>query len=464
MQRTASGVAAQGVISSRALELAGPQSADGTGNPSGYVPCTYVAPVTGIYQVAFYGPAGPDANGNGGPTGDINLGSANDFSTAQGSSISAWDLTVRSGRRQRDRPDAAGSSPTRWPSSRLATDGRSSSSLYVTTDDGYRYRVDTNGLDPNGFIMFGSRTGFLDPDGSAARPRRDRQRRWRGDERPRRRHADRSRRSSRSPSRRSPRLTLAALGHPDDADAAGDLRPVLLGQHRGQQQHGLRWRHVPLHRERRRHLRDRRVRATGSTSTPATRATRSCSVSATAGANDVTWDGLDNSGAPFPAGSSYQFTLGVHAGEYHFPELDAESSTLGGPTFTLLNPPGGNCPFGRSSCTTAFYDDRGYTTSAGDARRYAGCPALRHEPADHEPLRPADRLRQLERPAGLRHRHRRQHQRLVHRCLRRRQGSGHLDLLPEQPDEQHAQHPDQRADAAPRRADDTRHRRLGLDA
>ena len=38
-----------------------------------------------------------------------------------------------------------------------------------------------------------------------------------------------------------------------------------------------------------------------------------------------------------PAGTNYPFTLGLHAGEYHFPELDAESSTLGEPTtFTLL--------------------------------------------------------------------------------------------------------------------------------
>jgi hypothetical protein len=60
-QRAASGVAAQGRITSRALELAGPQSADGLGNTGGYVPCTYSAPTTGIYQVAFYGTAGPNA-------------------------------------------------------------------------------------------------------------------------------------------------------------------------------------------------------------------------------------------------------------------------------------------------------------------------------------------------------------------------------------------------------------------
>ena len=45
-QRTASGVAAQGMITSRAQELAGPQAVSGGGNPTGYVPCSYVAPST----------------------------------------------------------------------------------------------------------------------------------------------------------------------------------------------------------------------------------------------------------------------------------------------------------------------------------------------------------------------------------------------------------------------------------
>ena len=53
----------------------------------------------------------------------------------------------------------------------------------------------------------------------------------------------------------------------------------------------------------------------------------------------------------------------LHAGEYHFPLLDAENSRLGGPTITLLNPPGGTCPF--ASCSSAVFDDRGYETSTG---------------------------------------------------------------------------------------------------
>lgn len=81
---------------------------------------------------------------------------------------------------------------------------------------------------------------------------------------------------------------------------------------------------------------------------------------------NVSWDGLDNSGAQFPVGTNYPVKLIVRAGEYHFPLLDAENSQ-GGPRYVLTNPPGG-CPTfngGAPSCTTAFYDDRGYTTSGG---------------------------------------------------------------------------------------------------
>jgi uncharacterized repeat protein (TIGR01451 family) len=80
------------------------------------------------------------------------------------------------------------------------------------------------------------------------------------------------------------------------------------------------------------------------------------------GSQTLHWDGLDNSGAAFPPGTGFQYKITLHAGEYHFPLLDVENSA-GGPSLTLLNPPGGTCPL--ASCSTAFYDHRGYRTSAG---------------------------------------------------------------------------------------------------
>ena len=92
-----------------------------------------------------------------------------------------------------------------------------------------------------------------------------------------------------------------------------------------------------------------------------------------AGAQSVVWDGKDNSGADFPVGTNFAVRSSLHAGEYHFPLIDAENSTRGGPTFTLLNPPGGVCPFG-GSCTTAFFDDRGYTTVGPNAATVGPAP------------------------------------------------------------------------------------------
>ncbi|MDZ7703732.1 MAG: hypothetical protein U5L04_04510 [Trueperaceae bacterium] len=62
------------------------------------------------------------------------------------------------------------------------------------------------------------------------------------------------------------------------------------------------------------------------------------------GLKTVDWDGKDNSGANFPAKEDYPARIRVHAGEYHFPYGDVENARSGGPTYTLLNPPGGVCP------------------------------------------------------------------------------------------------------------------------
>ena len=99
-QRTASAIAAQGMITTRAEELAGPQAVCGGGNPSGYVPCSYVAPSTGLYNVVFYGPAGDGGSADGTVAADVNLTNANDFNANQGTSVAAWDLTVRSSRHE----------------------------------------------------------------------------------------------------------------------------------------------------------------------------------------------------------------------------------------------------------------------------------------------------------------------------------------------------------------------------
>ncbi|MEO1134702.1 MAG: DUF11 domain-containing protein, partial [Cyanobacteria bacterium J06639_1] len=62
-----------GRITSRAQELAGPRSADGTGNLTGYTPCVYTAPGEGIYSIIFTGPNGLNNNANGVIAADVGL-------------------------------------------------------------------------------------------------------------------------------------------------------------------------------------------------------------------------------------------------------------------------------------------------------------------------------------------------------------------------------------------------------
>ena len=59
-----------GQIKSRAQELSGPKSADGSaeGSTNCYAPAYYVAPEDGIYSVVFYGPIGANGSGQGGPS------------------------------------------------------------------------------------------------------------------------------------------------------------------------------------------------------------------------------------------------------------------------------------------------------------------------------------------------------------------------------------------------------------
>ena len=86
-----------------------------------------------------------------------------------------------------------------------------------------------------------------------------------------------------------------------------------------------------------------------------------------AGTQTANWDGKDNVGAFFPVGS-YQVHASFHGGEYHFPMIDVENDTQGGPSITLLNPPGpglGVCPPLTGGCSAGFYDDRAYMTLNG---------------------------------------------------------------------------------------------------
>jgi len=351
----------RGKIVSRTEELAGPKAISGGGNPSGYVPCYYQAPATGVYAVAMYGTAGPISNTDGGVTGEINLSSSSNFDTTQGSSVAAWDVTVRDSD-QTSTTNLTGRLFTDYLALFTAGNGRPvTSTVYPVTTDGYRYRVALNGLDPNGFVTYGNSAGFYNSDGQTPLY-----------------HdvigQDGSVSSPDGNVKFAPptyplffstpdSATLTSLGIPvtptvpvvsavDFTGNAGGNSSVIGAGGTFTYTSNITGTYQII------------ISRSGDfdPTNPANRVLRGIR---SAGAQTVTWDGKDNSGVNFPVGTNYPISATVHAGEYHFPLLDAENSTKGGPSFTLLNPPNGVCPFGNIKCSTAFYDDRGYKTLDG---------------------------------------------------------------------------------------------------
>ena len=370
-QRASSGVGGQGRITSRAQELAGPQAADGSGNLTGYIPCSYTAPATGIYGVVFYGPSGDGSSADGGVTGDITLASAADFNATQGSSVAAWDLTVRS--TVSSTTDITGRLFTKALVAFTANNGRPINvSLEVVTLDGFRYRTSTRGLDPNGFAFFGNQLGFLDGDGTSPLD-----------------HDAYGTTNSSELTGLAGGVTLSPpeypifFGAPADATltalgiALTPVSPVLgtlsfAGNLTGSTSSVGAGGSFSFNANKG-GVYELVISRDGVNFDPGASQNRVLRGVATAGANTVTWDGKDNGGTDFPVGVGYAVHASLHAGEYHFPLLDAENSTLGGPTFTLLNPPGGVCPFG-GVCTTAFFDDRGYRTDGPGAATVGALP------------------------------------------------------------------------------------------
>lgn len=356
---TQRGTTARGRITSRVLELAGPQSVTGGGNPTGYLPCSYIAPSTGVYDVVIYGTSGNNFASTGTPTGEIDLINAGNFTAAnQGTSISAWDVTVRNN--ATSTTDINGRLFTYYLSLFTGGNGRPiNSSVFPVTTDGYRYRTDLRGLDPNGFVVYGNQRGFLDSDGQTPLYHD-----VLGD--------------SAQINNLQGGTNLALPQYPlffnqADTTVVSSLsiplipilpsltNPVFSGTVSG----------------------NNSVQNTGGTfafsnnvtgsyilvisrdglnfdpTNPNNRLLRGSLT--TTGSQSISWDGRDNSGTFFPVGQNYQVRLRLTAGEYHFPLLDAENSTQGGPTFNLLN---ATNPLGNS---VGFYDDRGYRTIGGTA-------------------------------------------------------------------------------------------------
>ena len=369
-QRTASGSVTQRVISSRAQELAGPDTVP----PSvagAYNPCFYAAASTGVYYIGFFGPDGPAGNADGAVSADVALSSAGDFSLAQGTSVAAWDVTVRSALTSAS--DLTGRLFTYYPALFTGANGRPVyAGFYAVTLDGYRYKIDLRGMDPNGWISYGNQVGFFDSDGTSPI------------------YHDAVAANSGSPGQLTTiqgnvsfqlptfplffeapaAATVAALGIP-----ATPIAPVISGVSFGGNQGGntttVSSGGTFTYTSNVSGVYDFTISRDGVNFDPTLPANRRLRGIKPAGTQSVAWDGKDNSSTPFPVGT-YTFHSTVHGGEYHFPFIDVENDTAGGPTITLLNPPGGTCPPWAGGCRGGFYDDRVYQTVGGTVVQAGG--------------------------------------------------------------------------------------------
>jgi uncharacterized repeat protein (TIGR01451 family) len=374
---------AQGQITSRAEELAGPDTIPAGGVVGGYVPCHYTAPSTGVYDIAFVGPDGLASAADGTVAADVALTDPNDFSAAQGTSIAAWDATVRSGLVSAS--DITGRVFSYYLALFTAGNGLPVfPTVYPITRDGYRYQVDLRGMDPNGWLVYGNQLGFFDSDGSTPLYR------------------DAVAENSGSPGQLTSiqggvtfqRPSFPLFFEPPSAAAIAGLgipaaptAPIMsalsfagnLGGNTSLVNNGGTFHYVSNVAG----VYNIVISIDGINFDPTSPTNRSLrGVALAAGAHTVSWDGRDNSGNFFPVGS-YQVHASFHGGEYHFPMIDVENDTQGGPSITLLNPPSGTCPALTGGCTTGFYDDRAYRTLSGvvvDSGNTVGNPLCGNNP------------------------------------------------------------------------------------
>lgn len=348
-----------GRFRSRAAELAGPNSADGTATvTNGYNPCGYQAPVTGIYGVLF-----TTASGGSGPNGRV------DQVAQSNNSVAGWEVAVRDSASSLS--DLNGRVHTYAFLGFTGGNNRPVfSTLYYVTEDGYRYRQDLRGLDPNGYALYANTFGFLDDNDPLYKSLRG---------------------NNANVSNLPPGVTTQPAEYPiffsdisPGAAAEAEALRVLAALNIPAVPPSPQISNVGFSGSLGGVVTATGVGGTFSFSTtdtvsyqiiisrdgvdfdPANPLNRMLTGIAYSGAHQVTWDGLDNNLQPFPARAApYSYRAFGRNGEVHFPIIDAENNgnaTIagGGPTITRLN--GTN-----AGDRTVFFDDRGYVTSSGAA-------------------------------------------------------------------------------------------------
>lgn len=354
-----------GQLNTRAQELAGPHSADGSATvTNGFAPCAYRVPATGIYGVQFT----PATSGNTNLNADI-------FNPLPSTTtVAAWDVTVRTSASSLANVDGR-----LFTYAWVGFTGVNNRPVYSRHDyvtlDGYRYSQALAGLDPNGFALYANRLGFLDNGQplykgvrgsdslvtnlaaglSAQRPEFPIFFNSIAPSAPHAAEVDKVLTALQIPLTPQPpslsEVTFTgrspSVGQRTLSGAGGTFRLSITGATTFQ---------IVVSRD-------------GVDFSPANTANAVITGIAAAGTQDVPWDGNDAAGSPFPASAApYAYRAFARAGEIHLPMIDTENngngtsastaSFGGGPTITKLNGP-------QAGGTTVYFDDRGYVTQSG---------------------------------------------------------------------------------------------------
>jgi len=358
-----------GNIANRAAELAGPQP---SANANAFTPCEYIVPPggSGVYHVIMMG-----IGGSTNPDGSVDF-----VGDTTKDSNRAWDVTVREvvGGVIQD-ADISSRLFANYLAMFTGNNGRRlNSRIYLMSLDGYLYQSDFNGLDPNGFVLYGNQLGFLDDDGVTPLYRNV-------VAAPETGGAGQLRQLAGGVGMQRPQFPIFfnddrpellrvvnQLGIPTNPVApvvnnlsftgdSGNTSVIGRGGEFSFEVNVTGTYELVISRN-----------ITSPNYDPTVPENRVLRGTATVGTNTINWDGVDNSGNLFPTGAGYSYRLQLRAGELHFPLLDAENSVNGGPSYTLINPPDvtgdgvGDCPDFPAGCSTAFYDDRGYVTASGN--------------------------------------------------------------------------------------------------
>ena len=320
-------IAAQGQITSRALELAGPQAVTGGGNPGGYVPCHYTAPATGIYSRRLLRTERRrrrHRRRHARRHQPRRREQLQRVATRDGRGVG------RDGPRQRHLDHRYRRSRLHDCAGRVDGGERSSAQHHVLRHDARRIRLP--GADPR---PRPERIRALREPAGLPRRRRHRS------ARPRRARHDELESAHRPRGQRRVRAAAVSdlvhparvrharrAGHPHHRGRAGDQRAVVLRQRRAATRRCSAMAARSTSRARRTASRRSSSAATAPTSIPEIRST-ACSARQDRGrADDRRGTARTTVGNDFPIGAGYKFRARLHAGEYHFPlarhrELDA---------------------------------------------------------------------------------------------------------------------------------------------